>query len=180
MLAFNPGFPFFSLFLDPCSVFLLILAPCKWVQAKRQGGMKCLLEKDANASTHSRLPSSLDLYRSEDAGNKVVECLASDYRAPGSFKECKDSKSLWKKKRKQKQIKGGNHLFISRSSVCAFYQWSVPLPSLGVLRSHTHPSRSNTHPSHSQTSHLLTSSLSLGVPVPRVTQCMWVVKIPQI
>jgi hypothetical protein len=33
-------------------------------------------------------------------------------------------------------------------------------------------SRSHTHPSHSQTSRLLTSSLSLGGPVPRVTQCM--------
>ena len=30
-------------------------------------------------------------------------------------------------------------------------------------------SKSHTHPSHSQTSRLLTSSLSLGVPVPRVT-----------
>ncbi len=29
------------------------------------------------------------------------------------------------------------------------------------------------HPSHSQTSRLLTSSLSLGVPVPRGTQCIW-------
>jgi hypothetical protein len=34
-------------------------------------------------------------------------------------------------------------------------------------------SRTHTHPSHSQTSRLLTSSLSLGVPVPRATQCMW-------
>jgi hypothetical protein len=33
-------------------------------------------------------------------------------------------------------------------------------------------SRSHTHPSHSQTSRLLTSSLSLGVPVPRATQCL--------
>jgi hypothetical protein len=33
-------------------------------------------------------------------------------------------------------------------------------------------SRSHTHPSHSETSRLLTSSLSLGVPVPRATQCM--------
>ena len=33
-------------------------------------------------------------------------------------------------------------------------------------------SRSHTHPSHSQTSRLLTSSLSLGDPVPRATQCM--------
>ena len=30
----------------------------------------CLLEKDANASTHSRLPFSLDLYRSKEAGSK--------------------------------------------------------------------------------------------------------------
>jgi hypothetical protein len=33
-------------------------------------------------------------------------------------------------------------------------------------------SRSHTHTSHSQPSRLLTSSLSLGVPVPRATQCM--------
>ena len=33
-------------------------------------------------------------------------------------------------------------------------------------------SKSHTHPSHFQTSRLLTSSLSLGVPVPRPTQCM--------
>ncbi len=33
-------------------------------------------------------------------------------------------------------------------------------------------SKSHTHPSHSQTSRLLTSSLSLGVPLPRPTQCM--------
>ena len=33
-------------------------------------------------------------------------------------------------------------------------------------------SHSHTHPSHSQTSRLLTSSLSLGVPDPRPTQCM--------
>ena len=33
-------------------------------------------------------------------------------------------------------------------------------------------SRTHTHPSHSQRSRLLTSSLSLGVPVPRSTQCM--------
>ncbi len=34
-------------------------------------------------------------------------------------------------------------------------------------------SRTHTHPSHSQTSRLLTSSLFLGVPVPRPTHCMW-------
>ena len=33
-------------------------------------------------------------------------------------------------------------------------------------------SKTHTHPSHSQTSRLLTSSLSLGVPVPPTTQCM--------
>jgi hypothetical protein len=33
-------------------------------------------------------------------------------------------------------------------------------------------SKSHTHPSHSQTSRFLTSSLSLGVPVPRLIQCM--------
>ena len=33
-------------------------------------------------------------------------------------------------------------------------------------------SRTHAHPSHSQTSRLLTSSLSLGIPVPRATQCM--------
>jgi hypothetical protein len=33
-------------------------------------------------------------------------------------------------------------------------------------------SQSHTHPSYSQTSRLLTSSLSLGVPVPRTTKCM--------
>ncbi len=31
-------------------------------------------------------------------------------------------------------------------------------------------SKSHTHPSHSQTSRLLTSSLSLGIPVPRTTR----------
>ena len=36
-------------------------------------------------------------------------------------------------------------------------------------------SKSHTHPSHSQTSCLLTSSLSVGVPVPRPTQCLRVV-----
>jgi hypothetical protein len=40
-------------------------------------------------------------------------------------------------------------------------------------------SRSHTHPSHSQTSRLLTSSLSLGVPVPRTTQCIRGVYLPQ-
>jgi hypothetical protein len=33
-------------------------------------------------------------------------------------------------------------------------------------------SKSQNHPSHSETSRLLTSSLSIGVPVPRPTQCL--------
>jgi len=33
------------------------------------------------------------------------------------------------------------------------------------------PVSGQSHPSHSQTSRLLTSSLCLGVPVPRTTQC---------
>ena len=41
-------------------------------------------------------------------------------------------------------------------------------------------SKSHTHPSHSETSRLLNSSLSLGVPVPRVTQCIRGVQIPQL
>jgi hypothetical protein len=41
-------------------------------------------------------------------------------------------------------------------------------------------SRSHTHPSHSQTSRLLTSSLSLGVPVPRANQCMRGMEILQL
>jgi hypothetical protein len=41
----------------------------------------------------------------------------------------------------------------------------VPITS----RTHTHPSLGS---SHSETSRLLTSSLSVGVPVPRATQCM--------
>ncbi len=41
-------------------------------------------------------------------------------------------------------------------------------------------SRTHTHPSHSQTSRLLTSSLSLDVPVPQTTQCMQDVKIFQL
>ncbi len=41
-------------------------------------------------------------------------------------------------------------------------------------------SKSHTHPSHSQTSRPLTSSLSLGVPVPRATQCLRDTQIPQL
>ena len=41
-------------------------------------------------------------------------------------------------------------------------------------------SRSHTHPSHSQVSRLLTSSLSLGVPVPHTTECVRGLQIPQL
>ncbi len=83
------------------------------------------------------------------------------------------------------------------SSACSIWPWPVPLPPHGfhftgqsVDLTLTKPadlhstinldgaritSKSHTHPSHSQTSRLLTSSLSLGVPVPRSTQCIqWV------
>jgi hypothetical protein len=55
------------------------------------------------------------------------------------------------------------------------------LPKVAVLRVNLNldgvsiTSRTHTHPSHSQTSRLLTSSLSLGVPVPQATQCIRVV-----
>jgi hypothetical protein len=81
------------------------------------------------------------------------------------------------------------------SSFKSTKQWTFPLPPRGVsaqlktkvgitltkdapLRVNLNidgspiTSRTHTHPSHSQTSRLLTSSLSLGVPVPRTTQCM--------
>ena len=55
-------------------------------------------------------------------------------------------------------------LFCSfRISACVIRPWPVPLQALA---------KSHTHPSHSQTSRLLTSSLSLGVPVPLTTQCI--------
>jgi hypothetical protein len=48
------------------------------------------------------------------------------------------------------------------------------LSILSNTNTHRSPiaSKSHTHPSHSQTSRLLTSSLFLGVPVPRATQCI--------
>jgi hypothetical protein len=54
----------------------------------------------------------------------------------------------------------------------------LALPKAAVLRININidgspiSSKSHTHPSHSETSRLLTSSLSLGVPVPRPTQCV--------
>ena len=54
----------------------------------------------------------------------------------------------------------------------------LPLANAAALRINLNidgapiTSKSHTHPSHSQTSRLLTSSLSLGVPVPRPTQCV--------
>jgi hypothetical protein len=49
-----------------------------------------------------------------------------------------------------------------------YHRKDVALLSTGLIEF----SRTHTHPSHSETSHLLTSSLSLGVPVPRATLCM--------
>ena len=54
----------------------------------------------------------------------------------------------------------------------------LPLAKASVLRVNLNlygapiAPKSHTRPSHSQTSRLLTSSLSLGVPVPRPTQCV--------
>ena len=54
----------------------------------------------------------------------------------------------------------------------------ISLPKAAALRVNLNidgapiTSRTHTHPSHSQTSRLLTSSLSLGVPVPRPTEDM--------
>jgi hypothetical protein len=85
-----------------------------------------------------------------------------------------------------------------RSSACVNRLWSFPLPPCDFLCDSDHLkskdvlslakaaslritfnldgvsiiSKSHTHPSHSQTSRLLTSSLSLGIPVPRSTQCI--------
>jgi hypothetical protein len=55
---------------------------------------------------------------------------------------------------------------------------SLPLAKAAALRVNFNidgapiASKSHTNPTHSQTSRLLTSSLSLGVPVPRPTQCV--------
>jgi hypothetical protein len=57
-------------------------------------------------------------------------------------------------------------------------KYGLILPKTSALRINLNldgapiTSQSHTHPSHSQTYRLLTSSLSLGVPVPRPTQCM--------
>jgi len=84
---------------------------------------------------------------------------------------------------------------IFRSSDAGTWPWPVPLPPHGfssqiktkvdnilvetvtiriVLNIDDTPiaSKSHTHPSHFQTSRLLTSSLSSGVPVPHSTQCI--------
>ena len=52
------------------------------------------------------------------------------------------------------------------------YSW-CSLPIMLNIDGSSIPSRSHTHPSHTQNSRLLSSSLSLGVPSPRSTQCMW-------
>ena len=52
-----------------------------------------------------------------------------------------------------------------------FAKFATLLITLNVDGSPT-SSRSHTHPTHSQTSRLLTSSLSLGIPVPHGTQCI--------
>ena len=60
----------------------------------------------------------------------------------------------------------GNNLVKSESSRITLNLDGTPITS-----------KSHTHPSHSQSSRLLTSSLSLGVPVPRSTQCIYVRRV---
>jgi hypothetical protein len=65
---------------------------------------------------------------------------------------------------------------IPRSAKCVNILPKVTVASLRIILNIDGTpvvSRSHTHPSHSQTSRPLTSSLSLGVPVPRVTQCIF-------
>ncbi len=59
-----------------------------------------------------------------------------------------------------------------KSKVCNILTKDTVLRTILNIDGAPVASRSTTHPSHSQTSRLLTSSLSLGVPVPHVTQCM--------
>jgi hypothetical protein len=76
------------------------------------------------------------------------------------------------------QIWERNQIFhFRRAAFSSLLKGSI-LPKTEVLRITINldvspiTSKSHTHPSHSQTSRLLTSSLSFGVPVPRPTQCM--------
>jgi hypothetical protein len=64
---------------------------------------------------------------------------------------------------------------ILKSRVSSILVKTVVLRINRNLDAATITSKSHAHPSHSQTSRLLTSSLSLGVPVPRPTQCIRVV-----
>jgi hypothetical protein len=66
---------------------------------------------------------------------------------------------------KQRQEEGRNFLrvksSVKKTTPCIYNFDGAPITS-----------QTHTHPSHSQTSGLLTSSLSLGVPVSRANQCM--------
>ncbi len=65
-------------------------------------------------------------------------------------------------------------------STFAMKQWTLPLPPSGVLLPvEIKDWEYSSEDSHSQTFHLITLSLSLGVPVPRTTQCIRVVYLPQ-
>ncbi len=63
-----------------------------------------------------------------------------------------------------------NHVYHRSSIKTCHYLLIIRLNLDGVSQMIT--SKSHTHPSHSQNSRLLTSSLSLGVPNPRPTECM--------
>ena len=59
-----------------------------------------------------------------------------------------------------------------KSKVRNILDMAVVIRTILNIDDTTVESRSHTHPSHSQTSRLLNSSMSLGVTVPRSTQCM--------
>ena len=70
-------------------------------------------------------------------------------------------------------VEGGGQEGGAGGSLSPFHDNKHAITSGFVCKvSHFGVSRSHTHPSHTQNSRLLTSYLSLGVPVLRATQCM--------
>jgi hypothetical protein len=132
---------------------------------------------DPSLNGHLKYPNNLDQSLNDAAADKVRKYRA-DYnnRSPSavSFMPAIASKS------------GRLHNeFVRRLFLQAHRETDCFFAASGVQFAQTHPggvnlnldgatiaSKSHTHPSHSQTSRLLTSSLSLGVPVPRPTQCV--------
>ncbi len=122
-----------------------------WVcDAEVIGAPPSRLRLICNAAALARIDETRDLSMEEKAARRkrnMPRCVCESW-TPEAVK--KRSVSRWACK---------NKILINSL-------WSLPDGSPIISKSHTHPS-------HSQTSRLLTSSLSLGVPVPRSTQCMW-------